>query len=139
MAVEIAARKTAATKGNEVRTNWRSVLIRKHDRHHRFTLITRTTDGLELHVFEEKEEIVEGVIICPKCLRWYPIRDEIPEMLPDELREEKDELPFLRAAPGRLTRLPVPGWLPAICALLVEWRQVLRCAGRRSYHRVRRR
>ena len=51
---------------------------------------------LELHVFEEKEEIVEGVIICPKCLRWYPIRDEIPEMLPDELREEKAELPFLR-------------------------------------------
>lgn len=51
---------------------------------------------LELHVFEEKEEIVEGVIICPKCSRWYPIRDEIPEMLPDELRNEKDELPFMR-------------------------------------------
>lgn len=51
---------------------------------------------LELHVFEEKDEIVEGMIICPKCLRWYPIRDEIPEMLPDELRERKDELPFLR-------------------------------------------
>ncbi len=51
---------------------------------------------LELHVFEEKDEIVEGVIICPKCLRWYPIRDEIPEMLPDELRDEKDELSFLR-------------------------------------------
>jgi len=51
---------------------------------------------LDLHVFEEKDEIVEGVIICPKCLRWYPIRDEIPEMLPDELREEKDEIPFLK-------------------------------------------
>ena len=51
---------------------------------------------LELHVFEEKEEIVNGIIICPKCRRWYPIRDEIPEMLPDELREEKDELSFLR-------------------------------------------
>ena len=51
---------------------------------------------LELHVFEEKDEIVEGMIICPKCQRWYPIRDEIPEMLPYELREEKDELPFLR-------------------------------------------
>ena len=51
---------------------------------------------LELHVFEEKDEIVEGLIVCPKCLRWYPIREEIPEMLPDELREEKDELPFLR-------------------------------------------
>jgi uncharacterized protein YbaR (Trm112 family) len=51
---------------------------------------------LELHIFEEKEEIIEGLIICPKCLRWYPIRDEIPEMLPDELRDEKDELPFLK-------------------------------------------
>ena len=34
---------------------------------------------LQLYVFEEKEEIVEGLIVCPKCLRWYPIRDEIPE------------------------------------------------------------
>lgn len=51
---------------------------------------------LELHVFAEKEEIVEGLIVCPKCLRWYPIREEIPEMLPDELREEQDEMPFLK-------------------------------------------
>ena len=51
---------------------------------------------LELHVFEEKDEIVEGIIICPKCLRWYPIRDEIPEMLPDELREKRDEIQFLK-------------------------------------------
>lgn len=50
---------------------------------------------LELHVFREEEEIIEGMIVCPKCLRWYPIRDEIPEMLPDELRNKKDELPFL--------------------------------------------
>lgn len=51
---------------------------------------------LELHVFEEKEEIVEGLIVCPKCSRWYPIRDEIPEMLPDELRKENEDLPFLK-------------------------------------------
>ena len=51
---------------------------------------------LELHVFEKNEEISEGVIICPKCLRWFPIREEIPEMLPDELRKEEDELPFMR-------------------------------------------
>ncbi len=50
---------------------------------------------LELHVFEEGEEIVEGIILCPKCQRWYPIREEIPEMLPDELREKKDEIAFL--------------------------------------------
>ena len=51
---------------------------------------------LELYVFKEREEIVEGLIVCPKCLRWYPIRDEIPELLPDELRDEKDELSFLQ-------------------------------------------
>lgn len=50
---------------------------------------------LELLVFEEKDEVVEGLIICYKCLRWYPIRDEIPEMLPDELRKENEDLPFL--------------------------------------------
>ena len=50
---------------------------------------------LDLYVFEEAEEIKEGVIICSKCSRWYPIRDEIPEMLPDELREKKDDLPFM--------------------------------------------
>lgn len=51
---------------------------------------------LELYVFEEKEEIVEGIIVCPKCLRWYPIRDEIPELLPDELRNMREEIEFLK-------------------------------------------
>lgn len=51
---------------------------------------------LELYVFEETDEIAEGLIICPKCMRWYPIRDGIPEMLPDELRKENEDLPFLR-------------------------------------------
>jgi uncharacterized protein YbaR (Trm112 family) len=51
---------------------------------------------LELHVFEEKEEIVEGLIVCPKCLRWYPLRSESPDMLPDELRKEAEDLPFLK-------------------------------------------
>ncbi len=51
---------------------------------------------LELHVFEESEEISSGVMICPKCNRWYPIIDEIPHMLPDDLRDEKDDVAFLR-------------------------------------------
>ncbi len=59
------------------------------------------THPLELHVFEEKEEIVEGLIVCPKCLRWYPIRDEIPEMLPDELRKADEDLPFLKKWKGQ--------------------------------------
>lgn len=51
---------------------------------------------LELYVFEEGNEVIEGIIVCPKCLRWYPIRDGIPEMLPDELRDGKNEIIFLR-------------------------------------------
>ena len=47
-------------------------------------------------MFEEKGEIAEGLIVCPKCLRWYPICDEIPEMLPDELRKKDEDLPFLK-------------------------------------------
>ena len=50
---------------------------------------------LELHVFEEKEEITEGLLVCPECDRWYPISDEIPQMLPDDLREAKEDLQWL--------------------------------------------
>jgi len=57
---------------------------------------------LELYVFEEKDEIVEGLIVCPKCSRWYPVRGEIPEMLPDELRKENEDLPFLKKWKGKI-------------------------------------
>lgn len=43
-----------------------------------------------------KEEIVEGLLYCPKCGRWYPIIDEIPRLLPDNLRKEKEDLEFLK-------------------------------------------
>ncbi len=44
-----------------------------------------------------KWEIETGVIYCPNCGRWYPIIEEIPRMLPDELRNEKEELSFLES------------------------------------------
>src|SRR5713226_1025589 len=50
---------------------------------------------LDLHVFEEREEIVEGLLVCSECGRWYPIMDEIPQLLPDDLREQRDELSWL--------------------------------------------
>jgi uncharacterized protein YbaR (Trm112 family) len=59
---------------------------------------------LELHVFEERDEIVSGIIICSKCNRWYPIIDEIPHMLPDDLREEKEDVAFLRKWKDKIPR-----------------------------------
>ncbi len=43
-----------------------------------------------------KREILNGILICSKCNRWYPIVDEIPQLLPDELRESNEDLSFLR-------------------------------------------
>jgi len=58
---------------------------------------------LELLVFEETgEEITSGLITCPKCQRFYPIIDEIPHMLPDELREQNEDLPFLQKWKDRI-------------------------------------
>lgn len=40
--------------------------------------------------------IKEGMLYCPKCSRFYPIMDEIPIMLPDDLREKEKDIEFLK-------------------------------------------
>ena len=42
------------------------------------------------------KEVKEGILICDKCGRWYPIIDEIPHCLPPELRNKNEDLAFLR-------------------------------------------
>ena len=52
---------------------------------------------LEIIELSSKDEIVaEGVIFCSECSRFYPIVDEIPIMLPDELRDKNQDLEFLK-------------------------------------------
>jgi len=41
-------------------------------------------------------EIDTGILFCPECKRWFPIIDTIPQMLPDDYRDEKLELEFLK-------------------------------------------
>jgi len=43
-----------------------------------------------------KLEVVDGVLICERCKRWFPIRDEIPILLPDELRKRDEDLKFMQ-------------------------------------------
>ncbi|SMH71821.1 Trm112 family protein [Candidatus Nitrosotalea okcheonensis] len=51
---------------------------------------------LELVELASKEEIIsEGIIFCSKCSRYYPIIEEIPIMLPDELRDKNQDIEFL--------------------------------------------
>ncbi|MDC0194124.1 Trm112 family protein [Candidatus Nitrosopelagicus sp.] len=44
----------------------------------------------------QNDIIVEGVLFCISCSRFYPIIEEIPIMLPDELRNKEQDIEFLK-------------------------------------------
>ncbi|HWP78949.1 MAG TPA: Trm112 family protein [Candidatus Nitrosotenuis sp.] len=51
---------------------------------------------LEIFEIQSKDQVVlEGALYCSKCSRFYPIIEEIPIMLPDELRDKKQDMEFL--------------------------------------------
>jgi len=51
---------------------------------------------LRLHIFEGDDDLVRaGVLINPQSGRWYPVKDAIPSLFADALRE--DDAPFLAA------------------------------------------
>jgi uncharacterized protein YbaR (Trm112 family) len=53
---------------------------------------------LPLEIVETKSKdqiVIEGALYCAKCSRFYPIIEEIPIMLPDELRDKKQDIDFL--------------------------------------------
>ena len=49
-----------------------------------------------------KYEVADGVLYCQSCNRWFPIMDEIPILLPDEMRNKKEDLDFLSKYKDRL-------------------------------------
>lgn len=55
---------------------------------------------IEIDVAEDKiinENVIkEGVLFCSQCSRFYPIIEEIPVMLPDELRDKEKDIQFLQ-------------------------------------------
>ncbi len=56
--------------------------------------------------------IVSGVLTCERCGRYYPILDEIPVMLPDNLRNRKDDIAFLEKWKEKLPEKVVHGGKP---------------------------
>ncbi len=67
----------------------------------------------ELFEIKEKDSnISEGALFCSKCSRFYPIIEEIPIMLPDELRDKKQEIEFLKnnkeRLPEKILKLGLP-------------------------------
>ena len=52
-----------------------------------------------LELFADKsddEKVAEGALYCQECSRFFPIIDEIPIILPDELRDKKQDIEFLK-------------------------------------------
>lgn len=51
-----------------------------------------------LELFEVKsngDDVIDGALFCNKCNRFYLVVDEIPIMLPDDLRGKEQELDIL--------------------------------------------
>jgi len=58
-----------------------------------------------LEIFESNykdQTVLEGAIYCTKCSRFYPIIEEIPIMLPDELRDKNQDIEFLKKNQSKL-------------------------------------
>ena len=49
------------------------------------------------------KEVKSGILECPSCGRWYPVDGDIPRMLPDELRQQQEDLDFLRRWKDRIS------------------------------------
>lgn len=73
------------------------------DKHHPLQLMEFTVSN---------EVIVDGVLLCPECGRYYPIIEEIPVMLPDSLRNMKEDLGFLQKWKEKLPENVVHGGKP---------------------------
>jgi uncharacterized protein YbaR (Trm112 family) len=53
--------------------------------------------GNKINEIKQNEKVIiviDGILYCQKCSRFYPIIDEIPIMLPDELREKRKRSPI---------------------------------------------
>ena len=69
-----------------VRRKLLAILACPIDKHYPLRMVELSADS---------EKVTDGVLLCDQCGRYYPIIDEIPVMLPDDLRNKKEDLEFL--------------------------------------------
>ena len=63
------------------------------DKHYPLELFEINSDG---------DLIIDGAMFCTDCGRYYPIIDEIPVMLPDDLRNKNEDVEFLKKFQDKL-------------------------------------
>jgi uncharacterized protein YbaR (Trm112 family) len=80
-------------------------------------------EKLEQSIENENEDIVndlsnndvvieEGILFCNSCSRFYPIVEEIPIILPDELRDKNKDLELMKKWSNSLPEKVVKKALP---------------------------
>lgn len=52
--------------------------------------------NIRVFVKQENDEIIEALLTCPECNRYYPVIYGIPIMTPDEYRDKSIEAPTLK-------------------------------------------
>lgn len=52
--------------------------------------------NIRVFVKHENGEIIEALLSCPECSRYYPVIYGIPIMTPDEYRDKSIEAPTLK-------------------------------------------
>ena len=69
-------------------------------------------EDLELKIFakDTEENIMEGMLTCSHCKRYYPIVYGVPIMSPDEYRELSLEKPLLERWKSQLTDSSTEGF-----------------------------
>lgn len=71
-------------------------------------------NDLEIQVVTEDEEgeILEALMSCPECGRYFPVIYGIPILIPDEYRDEEMEQPLLERWGYQLEESPRRDNLP---------------------------
>jgi len=69
-------------------------------------LLSKYPEGMDVfYRYLNLVEVEEGLIRCPECSRWYPIGsavETIPELMPDDLREEDRDMEFIKKWEAKL-------------------------------------
>lgn len=65
---------------------------------------------VQIFVRDQDEQIIEGLLTCTHCKRYYPIVHGVPIMSPDEYREPQLETPLLQRWENRLEGISVSGF-----------------------------
>jgi uncharacterized protein YbaR (Trm112 family) len=72
------------------------ILVCPIDKYSPLELITIKTKEIKNDEEENTIIVEDGILCCKKCSRFYPIMEEIPIMLPDELRDKELDIGFLK-------------------------------------------